>query len=445
MPKFPIPKLKLRPTLPSTLHINKPATLGLVALVVFIILLGIVSAFRVPHTNSDNANKSATLASLPGAAANPTTSVNPSLQNLPENYSDIDAIKKYAPDLAGNSKALADLQRDIAALKSRNLQQPTGNAPQTAENNTNSAGDQQAKNSGLFFSGITPPIDNSGLLKSGADGSSGASNTANQSSATPNIGSVGDTDSVANSTQNVADLQIQRLPQKAQINFYSKQQSTAQKLAVLKASDSAESIYDLHNMVQPASPYELQAGTLLPAVLITGINTSLAGTVVAQSRFNVYDSVKGKYLLIPKGSRIIGEYDAKTAYGQRRVLLTFNRVIRPDGSSILLGKPNAADLQGQSGIEGEVNNHWGKVLAAATLSTVLSVGAGVAADNTGGGTTYYRGAGQNAMLGAASGISQTGSSLANRAMEVQPTITLNPGFQFNIIVRRDMVMTPYQK
>jgi type IV secretory pathway VirB10-like protein len=464
-------KLNLRVDLPQVLQVNKPVTLGVAAVAVFVIVLGIVSAFS-GGDNQKNAQQAAAtksaamIAGAPGAA--PVTAAgggggaagfDASLKDLPQGYGDIEGIKKYV-DLSGNATTLSSLKKDLEALKNRDaalqqqlsnlLHRPVGDLP------SNDPQSQQARSSAMFFNGVAPQQDLSGLFKGGdavAGGGGGASGlpgaSGGGSGGTSNI--MGGSDSSGGGSgaggivPNAIDFQAQRLSPDAQAAFYNKQQMQSQKLAVLKASDSPESVYDLHNMTYPVSPYEIQAGTIIPAVLISGINTSLAGTVVAQARFDVFDSVKGRFLLIPKGSRIVGEYDGRIAYGQRRVLITFNRVIRPDGSSILLGKPNAADLQGNAGIEGDVNNHWGKVMAAATLSTILSIGAGIAADSTGGGTQFIPGTGRKAGIGAASGISQTGNALTSRAMDVSPTITLNPGFQFNIIVRRDMVMTPYGK
>ena len=124
-----------------------------------------------------------------------------------------------------------------------------------------------------------------------------------------------------------------------------------------------------------ASPYVVQAGTVIPAALITGIRSDLPGQITAQVTEAVYDSPTGKYLLIPQGAKLIGQYDSSVAFGQSRVLLVWTRIIMPDGSSIVLERQPGADTQGYAGLEDEVDNHWGMLFKAAVLSTLLSVGA----------------------------------------------------------------------
>jgi type IV secretory pathway VirB10-like protein len=442
MSKLNSTKLQLKATLPKALQVNKPIVIVLSALIAFIVIFSIISAFNVsqPNKTAEQRNGASTL----GATVDKTGAFSSSLKNLPEGYQDVAGIKRFASEGGGN-KLVTELQKDIESLKQQDatLQQEVAKLlqhPQVAPQDNNPQ-TQQAKSAGIFFGGIAPgsAADSAGVFKSGGDGSSTSSGIPGASGMGGTIGGSG-----SSVVPTATDLQVQKLPPAAQSAFYNKQSMLQQKIAVLKATDNPEDIYDLHNMTQPASPYEVQAGSIIPAVLITGVNTSLAGTVVAQSRFNIYDSMTGKYLLIPRGSRIIGEYDARVSYGQRRVLLTFTRIIRPDGSSILIGKPTSADIQGAAGMDGKVDNHWGKILAAATLSTILSVGAGVVSDNSGSDNVNYRSSKQNAMLGASSSISQIGANIANRALDIQPTITLNSGYQFNIIVRRDMVLSPYQ-
>ena len=126
------------------------------------------------------------------------------------------------------------------------------------------------------------------------------------------------------------------------------------------------------SVTAPASPYELKAGTLIPAVLITGINSDLPGQVVAQVRESVYDTVTGNYLLVPQGSRLIAAYDSMVAWGQERVLLCWNRLIRPDGTSITLDCMPGIDLAGYAGLSDEVDNHWTKLITGAALSSILA-------------------------------------------------------------------------
>ena len=131
----------------------------------------------------------------------------------------------------------------------------------------------------------------------------------------------------------------------------------------------------------PASPYVLQAGAVIPAALITGLRSDLPGQITAQVTEDVYDSPTGKFLLIPQGARLIGQYDAQVAFGQSRALLVWNRLIMPNGRSIVLERQPGADPEGYAGLEDEVDNHWGMLFKAAILSTLLSVGSEAGANN----------------------------------------------------------------
>ncbi|RVA72524.1 conjugal transfer protein TraI, partial [Mesorhizobium sp. M7A.F.Ca.US.006.04.2.1] len=124
-----------------------------------------------------------------------------------------------------------------------------------------------------------------------------------------------------------------------------------------------------------ASPYVVQAGTVIPAALLTGIRSDLPGVITAQVTENVYDSPSGVYLLIPQGAKLVGQYDSQVAFGQSRVLLVWNRLIMPDGASIVLERQQGADTQGFSGLEDEIDHHWGQLFRAAALSTLLGIGA----------------------------------------------------------------------
>ena len=135
-------------------------------------------------------------------------------------------------------------------------------------------------------------------------------------------------------------------------------------------------------VMSAASPYVLQAGAVIPASLITGLRSDLPGEVTAQITEDVYDSPTGKFLLIPQGARLIGEYDAQIAFGQSRALLVWNRFIMPNGKSIVLERQPGTDSEGYAGLEDEVDNHWGMLFKAAILSTLLSVGSEAGTNNS---------------------------------------------------------------
>lgn len=187
----------------------------------------------------------------------------------------------------------------------------------------------------------------------------------------------------------------------------------------------------------PASPYILQAGAVIPASLITGLRSDLPGQVTAQGTENVYDSPTGRLLLIPQGSRLIGEYDAQISFGQSRAFLVWDRIIFPDGKSIQLERQPGADAQGYAGLEDALDNHWGALFKAAILSTVLSVGAQAGIGNSDNSLALAIG------RGASWSLNRTGEQVVGRSLNIPPTITVRPGFPVRVLVARDLVLEPY--
>ena len=192
---------------------------------------------------------------------------------------------------------------------------------------------------------------------------------------------------------------------------------------------------------RPASPFVVQAGTIIPAALITGIRSDLPGQITAQVTENVYDSPTGRFLLVPQGTRLIGIYDSQVAFGQSRVLLVWTRLMMPSGRSIVLERQAGADAGGYAGLEDDVDNHWGALFKAALLSTLLGVGSEL------GSTT---GTGSNSDVisalrrGSSDSLNQTGQKVVQQNLNIQPTLTIRPGFPVMVIVNRDLVLEPYK-
>ncbi len=190
-------------------------------------------------------------------------------------------------------------------------------------------------------------------------------------------------------------------------------------------------------VMAPASANVLQAGAVIPAALITGIRSDVPGQITAQVTQNVYDSPTGRILLVPQGTRIIGQYDSGVGFGQRRVLLVWNRLIMPDGRSIVLERQPGANDEGYAGLEDGVDFHWGEMFKAAALSTLLSVGAEA-------GTSQNENSLVQALRsGASNSISQTGQQIVSRQLGIAPTLTIRPGFPVRVMVTRDLVLEPY--
>ncbi|APX90855.1 conjugal transfer protein TraI [Brevirhabdus pacifica] len=185
----------------------------------------------------------------------------------------------------------------------------------------------------------------------------------------------------------------------------------------------------------PPSPYILQAGTVIPAALITGLRSDLPGQISAQVTSNVYDSPSGRYLLIPQGARLLGEYDSRIASGQSRLLLVWTRLILSDGRSIVLERAPGTDGTGASGLQDRVNYHWGRVFLAAGLATILNLGLEGGADSEDDVARAIREAAQDT-------IGRTGDEIVQQQLAVPPTLTIRPGFPVRVMVTRDLILEP---
>lgn len=185
-------------------------------------------------------------------------------------------------------------------------------------------------------------------------------------------------------------------------------------------------------VMAPASPYVLQAGAVISAALITGIRSDLPGQITAQVTENIYDSPTGRSLLVPQGTRVIGQYDNNVQFGQRRALLVWNRLILPNGRSIVLERQPGADAQGYAGLEDGVDYHWWDLAKAAGLSTLLAVGTELAVSDEDRLVRAIRDGAQDT-------INDAGQQIVRRQLQVAPTLTIRPGFPVRIIVTRDLV------
>ncbi|WP_259650466.1 TrbI/VirB10 family protein [Roseobacter sp. OBYS 0001] len=194
-------------------------------------------------------------------------------------------------------------------------------------------------------------------------------------------------------------------------------------------------IFAPDRVTQPAPPYVLQAGSIIPAALVTGIRSDVPGQIVAQVTQNIYDSPSGRYLLQPQGSRLIGEYDNGVGFGQHRILLVWTRTILPDGQSIVLERQPGADSTGYAGLEDGVDHHWGGVLRAALLSTLLNIGAELGADDDNPMATAIRDGGLDT-------IGDAGREIVCRQNDISPTLMIWPGFPVRVIVTRDLILDP---
>ncbi|MDE2570291.1 MAG: TrbI/VirB10 family protein [Sphingomonadales bacterium] len=317
------------------------------------------------------------------------------LAGAPKDYGE---VPKLGPPLPGDlGKPILEAQRrgDVAAL-------PPAGAPGAAQPNATVSAAQAARqrvqqereaalSSRLFFGGGSPT--------SGGPGLAGLPPPADSPSAAPSS---------------------------------SPQTEAGRKQAFLERASDRRTVSS-ERLTGLISPEILQAGSIIPAALITGIRSDLPGLVTAQVTQNVYDSPTGRILLIPQGSRLIGDYDADVAFGQNRVLLAWNRLILPDGRSIVLERQPASDTSGYAGLQDGTDYHWGGVFKAALVSTLLGAGAEFGSGSDSSLTRALR-------RGTQDSVNRAGEQIVSRELQVKPTVTIRPGYPVRVLVTRDLVL-----
>ena len=193
----------------------------------------------------------------------------------------------------------------------------------------------------------------------------------------------------------------------------------------------------------PIGHDELFAGSVIPAVMLTGIDSDLPGSITAQVRQTVYDSLDPGVVLIPQGTRLVGEYSSQVAYGQSRVLVAWNWLIFPNGAMIDLEGMAGTDGAGQAGFHDQVDNHYMRVFGSAILMSLLGVGAQLSQPQTANALTTPS-ASQQAAAAMAEGLNSVGTNVLNRNLDIQPTLNIRPGYAFNVLVNRTMILPPYR-
>jgi conjugation trbI family protein len=189
------------------------------------------------------------------------------------------------------------------------------------------------------------------------------------------------------------------------------------------------------------TPYEIRVGTIIPAVMISGINSDLPGEIIAQVTHSVYDTKTGRTVLIPQGSKLIGRYDSHIAMGQERVMIAWYRLEFPDASVFNLGNMGAVDLAGYAGMHDRVNNHTWKIFKNAFLLSVIGAGTQIAIGDGG--------ENENSPLNITKAemgrqIGQVGTEIIRRNLNIQPTLEIRPGYRFNVMVNKDIILSPYK-
>ena len=383
----PPPTMRLRPEPPRVTRLSRKALAG-IALVTSVGLGGaLIYALQTRHSGNQGQELYST--------DNRTTP--DGLANLPKDYS---GVPKLGPPLPGDlGRPILNAQNAGQPVPTPGIATPSGPVGPTPEEQRRAQELESARTARLFATTETRP-----------------GNTAT----TPTTATVPQPD--------LASLGL--APQPATPSAQDRQ------LAFLNQTPDKRTVSP-DRVAAPASKNVLQAGAVIAAALITGIRSDLPGQITAQVTENVYDSPTGKILLVPQGTRVIGQYDSGVGFGQRRILLVWSRLIFPNGRSIVLERQPGADAEGYAGLEDGVDYHWGQLFKAAALSTLLSVGA--ESGSSSGESDIVR-ALRN---GASNSISQTGQQIVQRQLNIAPTLTIRPGFPVRVIVTRDLVLEPY--
>jgi len=197
--------------------------------------------------------------------------------------------------------------------------------------------------------------------------------------------------------------------------------------------------YNTHALLPPLSPFEVKAGAIIPATLLTAVDTAREGPVVASVTENVFDTVTGQRLLIPQGARLIGRHDGESRYGDKRAFIAWERLILPNGKSLVLGREPGVDAQGAVGVRGEVDRRLGSLVVATLFAGAITTLGQAARDQDDERGSWWGDAGDAAAIEGA----RVGGKLIDRELDVRPTIKLRMGDRVRVLVTRDLVLEPY--
>ncbi|HDX6311618.1 TPA: DUF5385 family protein [Campylobacter fetus subsp. venerealis] len=224
-------------------------------------------------------------------------------------------------------------------------------------------------------------------------------------------------------------------------NFGEISEQDRDKKAEVFLSKKKDSGYLAQIKQKPFSEFELKAGWIIPAILITGINSDLPGEILAQISQNIYDTATGKHLLIPQGSKVVGSYSSNIVYGQKRILVAWNKIIFPNGDTLNLLNMQGTSTDGYSGFKDKVNNHYFRIFGSALLLSSITAGISLA-DKSDEHETET--AADKAMSAAINQIGQVATEMIKKNMNIAPTLEIRPGYKFNIFVTKDIILEPLE-
>lgn len=403
--------LELRGKPKSVRRFNRRALIGLVGTASVIVLGAAAFALRTPDRSGGSAPQefyNTTMKALPDG-----------LNAMPTSYADVERdTPKLGPPLPGDLGAvMIGREREPIPQDNPFRYQPANSgyrsgAGSAAQPSPDAQLTDAARTSKLFF------ISHEGTR----GGQPGLSATSNFAGVAPDFGSL------LASQGNIDPTGF--LPAKP-----TDPNRQERKEAFLGAEVETD-IYNPYRLQEPISPYQVMAGTIIPASLITGLNSDLPGQVIAQVTEHVYDTPTGQHLLIPQGSKLLGRYDSVIAFGQSRALVIWSRIVMPDGTSITIDNLPAVDMSGYAGLEDRVDHHSWQLFKAAILSSVLSVSSEIGRNRDDDILNALRDGGQQT-------INQAGQQIVTQQLQVQPTLKIRPGWRLRVIVNKDIVLKPY--
>jgi len=340
------------------------------------------------------------LAGAPNNGADATKAPSDAISALPDSY---DKVPKLGPPLPGDlGRAIVEKQSATATPISTIL---PGKPPATPQSGPDRAEEERrsARQSGLFFASAKSTV----------------------AAASPDPAALPVAMPAGGSGEKLA------------IDFNADPNAQQRKADFISAKDTGSEI-EPHALTPAASANMLSAGSVIAGSLITGLRSDLPGLVIAQVTQQVFDSATGRTLLIPQGARLIGSYDSLVAFGQKRALVVWQRILMPDGSSIRLDNVPATDMSGYAGLEDQVDAHTWQIIKGAAISTLLGLGSELTFTGESDLVQAIRQSTQQS-------VSRAGDQVVSRSLQVQPTITIRPGAPVRLVVQRDLVLQPWFK
>lgn len=342
------------------------------------------------------------------------------LDKLPKTYADLPAPPRLGPPSPGDiGRAFAEAEKKSGVSPAAGFTTDPEEDAERAERIRQMRIAQQAKESGLFIR----LSEKHEAIKQG----SATDLPADQASAfrPPATDPGSAAAELAKAAQGLTNRSSEIIPS-----------SQARKIAFASGKADVETT-NPHALVPAPSTYAVMAGSIIPASLITGLNSDLPGATIAQVTENVFDTVTGEHLLVPQGTRLYGKYDSVVAFGQKRALVVWSRLILPNGNSIVIENLPAADIAGYVGLEDEVDFHTWQLLKGVALASLIGVGTQLSIGNN-----------ENDLVSALrqsvqQSTNQAGQRIVERELDVQPTITVRPGWPLRVIVSKDLVLKPY--